>query len=158
MLFWAGFGPTIADAADGADGIFERRAHPDYSASGSAFTTEGNVDAESPKKCLRPTQVPGQGARIFGPAGPVACLPRAFNTNPQKIGGAARPGAALAHELPHASSDRVRVDDALDRGLAVGCVGARESTGGPEGCFASGGPERKVGHARQPTEMNGTHS
>ena len=33
--------PPIADAADGADGIFERRAHPDHSASGSAFTTEG---------------------------------------------------------------------------------------------------------------------
>src|SRR5271165_910155 len=60
-------------AADGADGIFERRAHPDDSASGSPFTTEGNVDAQRPKKCLRPTQVAGEGAGIFGPADAVAC-------------------------------------------------------------------------------------
>jgi hypothetical protein len=44
MLPGAGSGPS-ADAADGADGIFERRAYPDYSISGSTFTTEGNVDA-----------------------------------------------------------------------------------------------------------------
>jgi hypothetical protein len=80
LLFRAGFGPTFAAVADGADGIFERRAHPDYSA--SAFTTECNVDAERPQKCPRPTQVPGESARIFGPAGPVACLPAAFDANP----------------------------------------------------------------------------
>ena len=130
-MFRAGFGPTFADAADGADGIFERRAYPDYSASGSAFTTEGNVDAERPKKRLRATQVAGEGARIFGPADPVARLPGAFNTNPQKISGAPRPRAALAHELLQASGDRVRVDDAFDRGLAVGCVGTSESASGP---------------------------
>jgi hypothetical protein len=99
MLFWAGFGPTIADAADGADGIIEKRAHPDCFAAGAAFTTEGNVDAEHPKKCLCPTQVPGESAGIFGPAGAVAWLTGAFNADPQKIGGATRPGAALAHEL-----------------------------------------------------------
>jgi hypothetical protein len=76
------------------------------------------------------------------------------NTNPQKIGGAARPGAALAHELPYASGDRVRVDDALDVGLAVGCVGARESNGALEACFAGRGPYREVGHS--PTEVKGT--
>ena len=42
--------------------------------------------------------------------------------------------------------------------LAVGCIGARKSTGGPQGCFASRGPEREIGHARQPVEVNGTHS
>src|SRR5262245_15004009 len=57
------------------------------------------------------------------------------------------PGGALAHELAHASGDRIGVDDALDRGLAVGCVGASEG-GGPETCFAGGGPEREVGHSR----------
>ena len=41
-----------------------------------------------------------------------------------------------------------RVDDALDRGLAVGCVGASEGVGGPETCFAGRGPEREVGHSR----------
>ena len=102
-----------------ADGIFERRAHPDYSAFGSAFTTKGNLDAERPKKCLRTTQVAGKGAGIFRPASVIACLTGAFNADPQKIGGATCPRATLAHELPHASGERVRVDDALDRGLAV---------------------------------------
>src|ERR1700730_8832714 len=127
--------PDAADAADGADGIFERRAHPDYSASGSTFTTEGNLEAEPAKKCLRPTQVAGVGARIFGPAGPVTCLPRAFNADPQKIGSAADPRAALAHELPHASGDRVRVDHALDRRLAIVRVGAGGASG--EGAAAA---------------------
>src|SRR2546430_1073694 len=36
-------------------------------------------------------------------------------------------------------------------------VGASESTGGPQACFAGRGPEREVGHARQPAEVNGTH-
>ena len=101
---------------------------------GSALTTEANIDAERPKRRLHPTQVAGQSARIFGPAGAVACLPSTFNANPQKIGGTTRPRAALAHELPQANSDRVRVGDALNRGLTVGCVGASEGTSGLEGC------------------------
>ena len=55
MLFSNRVRAAIADAADGADGIFQRRAHPDYSTTGSAFTPEGNVDPERPKKRLRPT-------------------------------------------------------------------------------------------------------
>jgi hypothetical protein len=107
MLFSNRVRATIADVADGADGIFQRRAYPDYSASGAAFTTKGNVDAEHPKKCLCPAQMPSESAGVFGPAGAVACLTGAFNADPQKIGGAPRPGAGLAHELPHASGDRV---------------------------------------------------
>ena len=78
VLPGAGSGPN-ADAADGADGIFERRAHPDYSISGSAFTTEGNVDAERSKKCLRPAQVASEDSRILGPTGVVSCLTGALN-------------------------------------------------------------------------------
>ena len=55
---------------------------------------------------------------------------------------------ALAHELTHASGDRIGVDDALDRGLAVGCEGASEGVGRPETFFARRGPEREVGHSR----------
>ena len=91
-----GFKPSIADAADGADGIFDRRAHPDYSLSGSAFTTEGNVDAERPKKCLRPTQVAGEGARIFG--APMWSLVRQF---PRQHGFAGGPVQRL-HAIPYA--------------------------------------------------------
>jgi hypothetical protein len=69
MLFSNWVRAIIADGADGADGIFQRRAHPDHSTAGAAFTTKGNVDAEHPKKCLCATQVPSESAGIFGPAG-----------------------------------------------------------------------------------------
>ena len=46
---------VIADDADGADGIFWPRTDPDHSGSSSAFTTEGDVDAQYPKEnvCIR---------------------------------------------------------------------------------------------------------
>ena len=68
MLFRAGFKPTIADAADGADGIFDRRAHPDYSLSGSAFTTEDNIDAERTQDWLGPPQSAGERSRASWPS------------------------------------------------------------------------------------------
>src|SRR6476620_10318863 len=124
--------------------------HPDYSASGSAFATERNLDTERPKKRLCATQVAGEGAVIFRPIGAVPrdTITAAFKADPQKISGTTRPRGALAHELAHASGDRIRVDDALDRGLVVGCVGACEGAGGSETCFAGRGPEREVGHSR----------
>ena len=77
----------------------------------------------------------GEGAGIFRPTGAVLRdTITAVNADPQKIGGATRPGGALAHELAHARGDRIGVDDALDCGLAVGCVGASEGVGGPETC------------------------
>jgi hypothetical protein len=45
--------------------MFHQSAYPDHSRSGSAFATERNVDPQRPKTCLRPTQMRGQGARIF---------------------------------------------------------------------------------------------
>ena len=70
--------------------------------SGSAFTTGRNLDTERPKKRLYATQVAGEGAGIFRPTGAVPrdTITAAFNADPQKIGGATRPGRALAHELP----------------------------------------------------------
>jgi hypothetical protein len=40
------------DVTDGADILFGRSAHPDYSGSGSAFTTERNLDPKRLKKRL----------------------------------------------------------------------------------------------------------
>src|SRR5258708_37193578 len=113
MLFSTRVRATIADVADGADGIFQRRAYPDYSASGAAFTTKGNVEAEHPKKCLCPAQMPSESAGVFGPAGAVACLTGAFNADPQKIGRAPPPRAARAHELPQARTKPLVVGDPL---------------------------------------------
>jgi hypothetical protein len=39
-----------ANAADGADGIFERPTYPDDPAAGTAFPTERNVDAQHPEE------------------------------------------------------------------------------------------------------------
>jgi hypothetical protein len=103
--------------------------------------------------------VAGEGAGSFRLTGAVFrhTITAAFNADPQKISGTTRPGGALAHELAHASGDRIGVDDALDRGLAVGCVGASEGAGGLKTCFAGRGPEREVGHSRQSAAVNGTH-
>jgi hypothetical protein len=40
----------------------------DHPSSWSAFTTEGNVDAQDPKERLRATQAASERAGIFGPA------------------------------------------------------------------------------------------
>ena len=77
-----------------------------------------NIDALRAKKCLRPTQVAGERARISGQGGAAACLSSA---DPQKVSGGTGPGGVLGHEPPDASGDRVRVDDALDGSLTVGC-------------------------------------
>jgi hypothetical protein len=48
-------GSIPADAADGADGIFESPTYPDDPSARMAFTTERNVDAQYPKEnvCIR---------------------------------------------------------------------------------------------------------
>jgi hypothetical protein len=59
--------PVVSDAADSADGIFDSCTHPDDPASGSAFTTERNVDAQCPEERLRAAQAASEGTGIFGP-------------------------------------------------------------------------------------------
>src|SRR6184192_3257776 len=58
-----------ADRADGADGVCERRMHPDDPASGAAFTAEGDLDAQCPQERLRAPQATSERAGIFRPAG-----------------------------------------------------------------------------------------
>jgi hypothetical protein len=58
----------VAGAADGADDIFGPRVDPDYPGSCSAFTGEGNVDAQDPKELLRATQAAGECPRILRPS------------------------------------------------------------------------------------------
>jgi hypothetical protein len=43
-----------------------RRAHPDHPRPCSAFTTEGNLNAEHAKKRLRTTQPPSSNLGFFG--------------------------------------------------------------------------------------------
>src|SRR5262249_54805895 len=94
---------------------------------------------------------------IFGPPDVVICLSSAYNVGPQEVGSTTCPGAALAHEITHACGDRIGIDHSLDRCLAVGCVGTRESARWPEACFASRGPKSEVGHPGQASQLNGPH-
>src|SRR5262249_31680201 len=103
---------VIADDADGADGIFRHRTDPDHSGASSAFTTEGDVDAQYPKECLRTTQSAGKFPGTLGPScGPAReAGARQGGTGAQKVGSASRPRAAVRHNLPHPSGYRINVD------------------------------------------------
>jgi hypothetical protein len=57
-------GPIMADATDGADGMFGTRAHVDHSGPCSALARECNLDAQRPQQCLRPPQSAGERSRI----------------------------------------------------------------------------------------------
>jgi hypothetical protein len=65
LLFWARFGRAFADAADGADGIFERPAHPvlcvRLGLHGLAGTGSGSCQrATFPDWSARPGPLPGR--------------------------------------------------------------------------------------------------
>src|SRR5262245_4895015 len=111
----------VADAADGTDGIFLSCSYPNDPSSGPAFPAEGNVDAQCPQKRLRAPQAASECAGVFGPASTLTqkVVAAAVGAGLQKVGGAACPRTALGYDLPHASSDRVGIDHALDRGPAV---------------------------------------
>ena len=101
-----------ADGADGADGVFWPRTDPDHSGSSSAFTTEGNVDAQYPKERLRTTQSAGEFPGALGPSRGSAreAGTRQGCTGTQKVGSTSRPRAAVRHNLPHPSGYWIGVD------------------------------------------------
>src|SRR5262245_2204828 len=79
----------MADGADGADGTFGPRTDPDHPASSSAFTSEGNVDAQHPKERLLTAQAAGECAGILGPAGALTqkVVAAAVGAGAPKVGG-----------------------------------------------------------------------
>ena len=83
-------------------------------------------------------------ASIFGPAGnvPRNAITDATGAGSQKVGGAARPRAALGYDVPHASGGRVSVDETLDHSPAGCLIGAAEGLSRPKGRFAGCCPER----------------
>src|SRR6516164_7812881 len=61
----------VADCADGADGhgdVFGPRVNSDHPGSSSAFTAEGNLDAQRPKERLRTTQSAGECPGVLRPS------------------------------------------------------------------------------------------
>src|ERR1700730_10598224 len=147
--------PIGADAADGADGIFERRAHRNEPGSGAAFTAEDNVDAQCPKEGLRAAQAAGKRTRASCPSyAPRYVIASTLGTQPQKACRAPSPLSPVDHDCSHAGGYGIRFVDTFDSGPAVRRVGASESAGRPECRFARCGPDREVSHARQPVELN----
>ena len=56
------------DHADGTDGVFSTRAHPDHSRARAAFPGKRDLDAQRPEKGLCPPQSTGERSRIFCPS------------------------------------------------------------------------------------------
>ena len=113
------------EPADGADGLSVVARHGNRSAAFPALAAENDIDAQRTQTGLGSPESAGERAGVFGPV-PRSAVTAAAATNPQKVGGTARPRAALAHDLPHEGGDRVGVDDALDRSPAVCLIGAAE--------------------------------
>jgi hypothetical protein len=103
---------VVADDADGADGIFGPRMYPDHPISSSAFTAEGNPDAQCPKERLRATQVAGEGTRRLRPSRGVAreAGTRQIGPGTQEVRSTSRPCAAVCHNLPHPSGYWIGAD------------------------------------------------
>jgi hypothetical protein len=127
------------DAADGADGTLESPAYPDDPASGSAFTTEANVDAQYPKECLPTTKV-GLPARGDFWAIPLPCLEIPL----QSVQAAKKSAALPVDELRSAIISRTRV------GPSIGRVGARVNSRRPW-CAVGGAGTWTIAHACSPT-------
>jgi hypothetical protein len=70
------------------------------------------VDAQYPEESLSAAEAASERAGIFGPVGPIPQYPirLMFDASTQKLGGGPGPRAALGHDLPHASGDRVGID------------------------------------------------
>jgi hypothetical protein len=67
----------VSDAADGADGIFERRPHPDDPVSGAALPTKGNCDAHGRKNvCARRSRPASPRGFMGQPGQPTATSSR----------------------------------------------------------------------------------
>src|SRR3989442_1280016 len=91
----------VADAADGADGVFSRRMHLDDPASGAAFTTEGNLDAVRRDVCGRRRR-PASARGLLGHPVPALEMPPLLQSLPARRRSAALP----VHELRSAMSSR----------------------------------------------------
>jgi len=132
------------DDADGADGIFSTRAHPDHSRPCPAFTRERDLDAQRPEERLRPSQQTGERPRIFCPCRAARDVSAStLRTQTQEVGRAPGPHGPVGHDFTHASSYGIGLDDALDSRSAICRVGASERAGRPECCFTSRGPRAR---------------
>jgi hypothetical protein len=153
---WPRSRSIVTNVAVGADGVLGSLAHPDHARASSTFATVGDVYAERTQSRLRAPQAASEGPRIFGPvrARPRGAVSGKFNLSTQEICSASRPGAALGHDLAHASGHRIGIDHILDGRPAVSDIGTAECAGGPEGTFTSCSPNGEVGHPRQAIEAD----
>jgi hypothetical protein len=83
---------------------------------------------------------------------PLETSARAYSAHKRKRSDAlpSAPRSSVDHEGPYTHGYGIRLDDALNGGPAVCGLGARDGAGRPQSCFTRRGPERKIGHTRQP--------
>ncbi len=144
-----------ADETDAADAIFSPRAYPDHSRPRTAFTREGNLNAERAEERLRAPESTGEGPRVFCPCDPrCELIASTLRTQTQKVRGTPGPRGAIGHDRAYAIGYGICLDDALDGGSAICRVGAREGAGRPKCGFTRRSADRKIGHARQRLEVN----
>ena len=79
-------------------------------------------------------------------------LARHLGKGAQKVRGGSRPLRPRRHDGAHGGGDRVGVDHAFHRLVAVAAIGRPEGAGGPERRLAGRRPQREVRHARQLVE------
>ena len=98
----------------------------------------------------RPDSARGLSGQVFDLA---TRSPAMLGKGAQKIRGGSRPLRPRRHHGAHGGGDRIGVDHALHRLVAVAAIGRPEGAGGPERGLAGRRPQREVGHARQLRQM-----
>src|SRR5215467_2753655 len=141
----------VADGADGADSIMKSvmayGRYRDCPRSQPPLAAEGNFNPECAEERLCPVQPASECAGTLWPA-------RLVGADLQKIGCASPPLRSVGHDLAHKGRHRIGVGDILDRGAPVVGISGFEGARGSKGALAGCGPEREVGHARQPLEAH----
>src|SRR5258708_40341022 len=114
---------VMADDADGTDGIFTAGVNRNRPRSRASCSAKSHFYAQRAKKSLCTPQWAGECPGIVRPtwAAPRNAMIRQVCTHTQKGGSASCSRAAVRHDLPHASADRVGIDTSLVR-TPSGCL------------------------------------
>src|SRR3954449_12078866 len=96
------------------------KSHIDYACSRLTFAPETDLDADLAQEGRRPAQPSRKRPRRIGPGlGLGSAFPCLLFKGAQKIRGGPRPYRPCRHQSAHCGGDRVRLNDPVDRLVAV---------------------------------------